>query len=140
MATANKSRYLERYLFNPQVRLALRLGMAPRNFALLETTGRRSGKLRQTPVGNGLDGDTFWLVAEHGYRCDYVRNIIASPLVRIKAGGLWHAGRAHLLPDDDGLARRREIDRSNGRSGRVDGWVFAKTATTPLTIRIDLNQ
>jgi EmrB/QacA subfamily drug resistance transporter len=32
-------------------------------FALPETTGRRTGLARRTPVGNGLDGDTFWLVA-----------------------------------------------------------------------------
>jgi hypothetical protein len=31
-------------------RFALRRGIAPRAFALLETTGRRTGLLRQTPV------------------------------------------------------------------------------------------
>jgi deazaflavin-dependent oxidoreductase (nitroreductase family) len=44
----------------------LRAGAAPRAFALLETTGRRTGLARHTPVGNGVDGDTFWLVAAHG--------------------------------------------------------------------------
>jgi hypothetical protein len=39
--------------------VALRLGIAARAFALLETVGRRSGKRRLTPVGNGLLGDTF---------------------------------------------------------------------------------
>jgi F420H(2)-dependent quinone reductase len=29
-------------------------------------TGRRTGLARHIPVGNGLDGDTFWLVAAHG--------------------------------------------------------------------------
>jgi hypothetical protein len=44
---------------NRLIRLALRAGVAPRAFALLETTGRRTGLARHTPVGNGLDGDTF---------------------------------------------------------------------------------
>ena len=69
------------------IRFALRGGFAPRAFALLETTGRRTGLARQTPVGNGLDGDTFWLVAAHGAQADYVRNLQAEPRVRVKAGG-----------------------------------------------------
>ena len=38
---------------NRLTRFALRKGMAPRAFALLETTGRRTGLPRHTPVGNG---------------------------------------------------------------------------------------
>lgn len=34
---------------------------------------------RHTPVGNGLSGDTFWLVAVHGTQADYVRNLQAEP-------------------------------------------------------------
>jgi deazaflavin-dependent oxidoreductase (nitroreductase family) len=43
--------------------------------ALIETTGRTSGQPRRVPVGNGLRGDEFWIVAEHGYAADYVKNI-----------------------------------------------------------------
>lgn len=133
------SRYLERHVFNPQLRLALHLGLAPRNFALLETIGRRTGIRRQTPVGNGLDRDTFWLVAEHGRRCAYVHNLVAHPRVRVKAGGEWRAGTANLVPEENGYERRRLIDSRNAWSGRFDGWIFTKTATQPMTIRIDLD-
>lgn len=77
-------------LFNPAFRAALRLGIAPRAFALLETRGRRSGRRRQTPVGNGLDGDVFCLVSEHGRKGDYVKNLGQDPRVRSKlaAGGI----------------------------------------------------
>jgi deazaflavin-dependent oxidoreductase (nitroreductase family) len=67
---------------NRLVRLALQAGFAPRAFAPLETTGRRSGLLQYTPVGSGLQGDTFWLVAAHGTQADYVRNLQANPRVR----------------------------------------------------------
>ena len=67
---------------NRLTRWALRAGLAPRPFALLETTGRRTGLARHTPVGNGLCGDTFWLVAAHGTQADYVRNLQAEPRVR----------------------------------------------------------
>jgi len=35
-------------------------------------------------VGNGLDGDTFWLVAAHGTQAGYVRNLQAEPRVTIR--------------------------------------------------------
>jgi F420H(2)-dependent quinone reductase len=62
---------------NRLIRSALSAGFAPRAFALLETTGRRTGLARHTPVGSGLAGDTFWLPAAHGTQADYVRNLQA---------------------------------------------------------------
>ena len=130
---------MEKYVLNPPSRLALRLGVSPRAFALLETTGRRTGRPRLTPVGNGIDGSVFWLVAEHGARCDYVRNLAAEPRVRVKVGRRWHSGTATVLPDDDAFARRRLLDRRNGWQGRADGVVFRASASEPLTIRVDLD-
>lgn len=49
---AGYSSGLEKSVFNPGFRVALGLGVAPRAFALLETTGRRSDRLGPTPVGN----------------------------------------------------------------------------------------
>lgn len=123
---------LER-LNNRLTRMALRRGIAPRAFVLLETTGRRTGRPRQTPVGYGRDGDTFWLVAVHGDQADYVRNLRADPAVRVKVDGVWRHGTAVFLPADDAIARSRTLryqwDAALGRA----------MATTPLTIRIDLS-
>ena len=83
---------------NHLTRWALRAGRAPAAFALLETTGRRTGQARQTPVGNGLDGDTFWLVASHGTQADYVRNLLAQPRVRVKAAVPGAAARRSCCP------------------------------------------
>ncbi len=54
---------LEKRVVNPIVLLAWDLGLPPPGDALLETTGRRTGQPRRTPVCDCLDGDTFWLVA-----------------------------------------------------------------------------
>ena len=81
---------------NRLTRFALRQGIAPRAFALLETTGRRTGLPRQTPVGNGCVGDTFWLVAAHGTQADWVRNLRVHPTVRVKIGRTWRTGIAVL--------------------------------------------
>jgi hypothetical protein len=51
--------------------------LAPHALAMLETIGHHTGVPRHTPVGNGLAGDTFWLVAAHGTQADYVRNLQA---------------------------------------------------------------
>ena len=118
---------------NRLIRLALRAGVAPRAFALLETTGRRTGLARHTPVGNGLDGDTFWLVAAHGAQADYVRNLQAQPRVRVKAGGSWRSGTAVVLPSDDVAARSRALPY------QWDAAVGRLMASAPLSVRIDLD-
>jgi deazaflavin-dependent oxidoreductase (nitroreductase family) len=123
---------LER-LNNRLTRLALHKGIAPRAFALLETTGRRSHLPRHTPVGNGLVGDVFWLVAAHGTQADYVRNLQANPAVRLKIGRRWRTGTATVLPEDDPAARSRTLPH------RWDAAIGRFMASEPLTIRIDLD-
>jgi deazaflavin-dependent oxidoreductase (nitroreductase family) len=130
--------FIEKYLSNPMMRAALRAGVAPRAFALLETVGNKTGRRRLTPIGNGLDRDTFWLVSELGLAAGYVRNLQANPQVRVKVRRRWYSGVATILPADDGWARRKEIDRRNGVVGRLDGKIFHASATTPVTVRIDL--
>ncbi|MGW0842609.1 nitroreductase/quinone reductase family protein [Streptomyces sp. NPDC002787] len=98
---------------------------------VLETTGRASGLPRRTPIGGRRVGDTFWLVSEYGERSQYVRNIKADPSVRLRIRGRWHEGTAHLLPDDDPVARLRTLPRMNSAAVRVLG-------SRLLTVRVDL--
>ena len=100
--------------------------------AVLETTGRRTGLPRHTPVGGRVAGGSFWLVADHGLRSNYVRNIQANPQVRVRIGARWHAGTAQLLPADDPRARLRQLPRLNGLLVRLLG-------TDLLTVRVDLS-
>lgn len=120
-------------LSNLTIRFLLRRGWAPAVWALLETTGRRSGLPRQTPVGNGREGDVFWIVASHGRQADYVRNIEHNPAVRVKIGRHWHHGVATVLDDDDPAARSR------AHPHKVDAAIGRMMATQPLTVRIDLS-
>jgi len=132
-------RAVAKHLVNPVLRAMLLLGVAPRALALLETTGRRTGRRRRTPVGTGLDGDVFWVVSEHGERSAYVKNLIADPRVRVKVGLRWRTGRASLVTGDDGLARRSRLDGGNGLVGRLDGAIFRTLASDVATVRIDLD-
>jgi deazaflavin-dependent oxidoreductase (nitroreductase family) len=121
-------------LVNPVVRWALERGVAPRTHALLETTGRKTGQPRRTPVGNGLRGDHFWIVTEHGRRTAYVRNIEANPRVRVKVGKRWYEGTAQLVPDDDPRERMRTLGRP------VNDAMVRLVGTEQLTIRIDIDR
>ena len=67
---------LARYLFNPLARGLFKLGIPPPGTAILETTGRKSGQPRRTPVTNGLDGETFWIVAEHGLSAEEYQHVL----------------------------------------------------------------
>jgi deazaflavin-dependent oxidoreductase (nitroreductase family) len=142
MAADRKRRlvvWFEQHLQNPPVRLALLTGLPLPPFALLETTGRTSGKPRRTPLIDGLVGDQFWIVAEHGRHAHYVRNLQRDPHVRVKRRRRrWHSGLAHVLDHDDPLARARWLADTLGPLHRADPAVARLLGTDLLTIRIDL--
>ena len=124
---------LARRVVNPLVRLAVDRGLAPGSYAILETAGRRSGEARRTPVGHAVTGDTVWIVAEHGAKAGYVRNIRANPRVRILLRDGWREGTARVVEDDDPQKRLRKMGlRLNALAVRLMG-------TDLLSVRIDLD-
>ena len=129
-------------LVNRLVRLAFHLGLPDPGDALLETTGRHSGTARVTPVCDGLEGETFWVLSERGRDADWVRDIEADPRVRVKPRSrpptAWRSGTARVLEDDDPRARRRMLGRSD-RWRRLCLQTSGALATDPLTVRIDLD-
>lgn len=122
-------RWLQTRLINPQVRH--HAGDAGNRYALLETIGRKSGETRQTPVANGLRGDVFWIVAEHGGDAFYVRNLVANPRVRVRVDGSWRSGLAHVMPDDDPSARLRDLDPRTAAE-------IKRMGSKLLSVRVDL--
>lgn len=134
-------RLLQRWMINPLVRLLLNAGINPLGLALLETRGRVSGQPRRTPVGNGQAGTTFWIIAEHGTRAGYVRNIQHDPRVRVRLRVgrryRWVPGLAQILPDDDALARQRSIARWHPLR-TINALVVRILGTDLLTVRVQL--
>ena len=134
---------LQKYVLNPPIKLLFAVGIVPPGYALLETIGRKTGKARRTPVGDGWIGYQFWLVAEHGMNAGYVRNIAANPRVRLKLRhgilGRWHTGKAQLLPDDDPRERQRWLARRLFSSA-VNAAAVRVFGTELLTVRIDLDE
>jgi deazaflavin-dependent oxidoreductase (nitroreductase family) len=99
---------------------------------MLETTGRKTGQPRRTAVGGRVVNNEFWMVSEHGEHSHYVLNIKANPAVRVRIHGRWRYGTAHLLTDDDPVARLRSMPGLNSTAVRMMG-------SELLTIRIDLH-
>ena len=107
---------LQPSVINPVVRLAWDLGIPISGDALLETTGRRIHLPRRTPVCDGLEGETFWLIAQS------VRD----------------AEWAHILDDDDPRERQRILSQAN-LARRLCMSTSKVLNTNPLTIRVDLD-
>lgn len=99
---------------------------------MLETTGRKSGQPRHTAVGGRVVDDQFWMVSEHGEHSHYVLNIKADPRVRLRIGGKWRTGTAHLLPDDDPVARLSRLPGMNSAVVKLMGGEL-------LTVRVDFD-
>jgi deazaflavin-dependent oxidoreductase (nitroreductase family) len=127
-----------RYTANPLMRGMFRLGITPPGMALVETVGRRTGAIRHTPIVCSADGDTLWLIAQHGRHAGWVRNFEAKPHVRVRLGRSWRSGTAELLPEDDVKARIATF--SNSAVGRVlTGSMFRALESQPVTVRILLD-
>jgi deazaflavin-dependent oxidoreductase (nitroreductase family) len=125
------STFASHRLLNPFVKAAARAGLPLPGLVILETTGRKSGKKRRTPVGKALQGDTLWVLAEHR-RGGYVRNIEANPHVRVRVGRSWRDGTARVLLDDDVRERARRMpNQANTR-------MVLLMASEPVTVRVDL--
>jgi deazaflavin-dependent oxidoreductase (nitroreductase family) len=103
-----------------------------RGYALIETTGRRTGRPHRVPVGGGLRGDVFWLVAADGRGAQYVKNIETNPRVRVKVRGRWRTGTAQIRDNDKPF---RHLVRLNPLNGLFI-WIAGPDL---LTVRIDLD-
>lgn len=126
-----------RHTANPLMRGMFRLGITPPGMALVETIGRRTGTMRHTPVVAHADGETLWLIAQHGSHAGWVRNFQERPQVRVRLGRQWRTGTAELVPDDDVKARIRTFSSSAvGRA--ITAASFRALESQPVSVRIAL--
>ena len=125
--------FISAKLLNPLVRAAARLGIPLPVVVILETRGRRSGQPRRIGVGRALEGDTLWIVAEHGRKAAYVRNIEADPHVRVRIGRRWRTGTAQVLSGDDWRERQRLMPN------KLNSAMVRAMGTEHVTVRVDLD-
>ncbi|MGU3291286.1 nitroreductase/quinone reductase family protein [Williamsia sp. M5A3_1d] len=134
-------RVAQRLVINPAVRILMIVGLNPLGLVVLETTGRVSGRRRRTPVGTGFRDGVLWVIAEHGTRANYVRNMVAEPRVRVRVRRgwrhIWVDGVATVLPHDDPIARQRRIVGRNPLRA-FNAMNVRLLGADLLTVRIDL--
>jgi deazaflavin-dependent oxidoreductase (nitroreductase family) len=116
-------------IVNPPVRRLA--GFAPW-WVLLETQGGRTGTPRTIPLARGpIDGNVVWLNSVHGRHADWVRNLVATPGVRIKLSGRWHDAHATVHEYDEATVRRFNLyARSGPRALGID----------PALVRVELRR
>jgi deazaflavin-dependent oxidoreductase (nitroreductase family) len=114
-------------LVNPPTRQLA--GFAPW-WVLLETTGRRTGVARTTPLARGpADGNALWLNSVHGRHAHWVRNLEAAPEVRVKLSGRWWRAYASVHEYDEATVRRfNRYARSGPKTLGID----------PVLVRLEL--
>jgi len=71
--------------FNGLMKGLVRLGIGPKNTWVLSVPGRKTGKLRSTPVTLVEEGGQRWLVAPYG-PVDWVKNARAAGKVGLRRG------------------------------------------------------
>jgi deazaflavin-dependent oxidoreductase (nitroreductase family) len=88
-------------------------------YLYLITIGRRSGRPRQIEIWFTRHAGRYYLVAEHGLKAHWVRNLLAEPAVRARIGRRSFRGRARVV---DGRSERDLVATIRERSEAKYGW------------------
>ena len=87
---------------------------------LLRTTGRKSGLVREAPLGYTVFDGRIVVVAGYGRRAHWFLNAVANPEVEVLLPGALIAGRADEINDpDERRAAFRTLIESMGVVGRL---------------------
>jgi deazaflavin-dependent oxidoreductase (nitroreductase family) len=93
-------------------------------FLYLTTTGHRTGVAREIEIWFTELGGHFYIIAEHGERANWVRNIQANPLVHVRVGDRRFEGTARLVADEREPELARAVKAlSDAKYGWSDGLI-----------------
>jgi deazaflavin-dependent oxidoreductase (nitroreductase family) len=68
---------------------------------VLQTIGRKSGKLRQTPLNYALSDGCIYCMAGFGAGTDWLANVNANPSVEVRLPGTVVRGKAEIVTETD---------------------------------------
>ena len=88
-------------------------------YLYLTTIGRRSGLARRIEIWFTRHAGRYYLVAEHGLKAHWVRNLLVEPAVRARVGRRSFRGRARVV---DAGSERALIAVIRERSETKYGW------------------
>lgn len=111
--------------------------LAPGGLIVLETRGRRSGRLRRSPLAATRIGRHVLVGTFRGARSQWVRNLAAQPRTRFWLGGRPRAARAFVMYDGKRFRVPRSLPRHLQEVVRrlapytKSGWAFAVLSPVP---------
>ena len=101
-------------------------------FLYLTTTGRRTGIAREIEIWFTELGGHFYIIAEHGERANWVRNIGTNPRVHVRVGDRRFEGSARLVADEREPELARAVKAlSDVKYGWSDGLIVEIRPTLP---------
>ncbi len=103
---------------------AYAIGLGPligRFLLLLTTIGRKSGRLRVTPLTYEEREGEFLIASARGSAADWLHNIQVNPNVQVRVGRRQFAARAELVTDAGKIADYlvRQLIQNPGIFGRI---------------------
>jgi deazaflavin-dependent oxidoreductase (nitroreductase family) len=104
-------------------------------YCYLTTRGRRTGRPHEIEIWFALEAEGLYLISGGGRRSDWVKNLIHDPRVDVRIGGSVFPGRAGIVADDDGEARKRLAAKYQGwhPGAQLSNW-----AKNGLLIRVEI--
>ncbi|MEZ5175104.1 MAG: nitroreductase family deazaflavin-dependent oxidoreductase [Acidimicrobiia bacterium] len=105
---------------------------------VLTTTGRASGHPHTIEIWFAQKGWTLYLLSGGGHRSDWVRNLLHTPAVAVRADAISYSGTARLVTDaeEERMARDAVYDRyAADHAGDLTRW---REAALPIAIDIDV--
>jgi deazaflavin-dependent oxidoreductase (nitroreductase family) len=103
----------------------------------LTTVGRATGRPHTIEIWFTHRESIIYMLSGGGERSDWVRNLIHTPEVRIRAGVRHYAGVGRIVtdPHEDRLARDAVFDKYVARyQGDLSGW---RELALPIAIDLD---
>lgn len=130
-------RLLNRYVTGP----ALKGGFGPLlatpatgSMLLLRTLGRKSGLVRETPLGYAVIDGRIVVVAGYGRRSDWFRNALAHPEVEVVLPGARLRGVAEEITDPE---ERRAAFRTTIEAMKLPGYLTVGDLEEASPERVD---
>jgi deazaflavin-dependent oxidoreductase (nitroreductase family) len=113
-------------------RVLYAIGLGPlvgKVILLLSTTGRRSGKMRVTPLQYEVIGSDYYVGAARGLKADWIRNIQSNPNVDVRVGSRIFHAHAEVVNDPCRFADFLEVRLA--RHPRMIGLIMEKAHGLP---------
>ncbi len=110
------------------------------DFCYLTTGGRVSGAPHQIEIWFALHEGFVYFLSGGGERSDWVKNLIADPIVTLRLGEDTRATTARVVsaPGEDALARRLLVEKYRPRyTGELEDW---GRDATPIAVEWDAAQ